>query len=123
MTTALTLRTIHVEGGADFAVLSRWFPAVQFKGASGKDKVRSKVEHSTSDCGVLDRDFATDEQVQASNAPESRIAILSRYCIENYLLEPDIIVAALTELNLPNEHPAGPTVKSSWKNTSIRRYL
>lgn len=106
MTTALTLHIVYVEGDDDLAVLSHWFPAVQFKKAGGKDEVRRRVENSIADCGVLDRDFATDEQVQASHTPESRIVILSRYCIENYLLEPDIIVAAMTELHRPDEHSA-----------------
>jgi hypothetical protein len=119
MTTALTVRTIHVEGDTDHKVLSRWFPAADFKAAQGKDQVRSRVENSTVDYGVLDRDFATDEQVQATRMPESRLIILSRYCIENYLLEPDIIAAAFAELNLTDEHPA-----HIWLDeTHIRRTL
>jgi hypothetical protein len=105
MTTALTVRTIHVKGDTDLKVLSRWFPAADFKAAKGKDQVQSRVENSTVDHGVLDRDFATDEQVQATRMPESRLVILSRYCIENYLLEPDIIAAALTKLNIGDAHP------------------
>ena len=106
MTTALTVRTIHVEGDTDLKVLSRWFPAMQFEEAGGKDKVRQRMKNSTVDYGVLDRDFATDEQVQASRMPESRLVILSRYCIENYLLEPDIIAAAFSALELTDGHPA-----------------
>lgn len=106
MTHALTLHTVYVEGEGDLGVLSRWFPEVQFKKAEGKDRVRSQVEGTLTDCGVLDRDFATDEQVTLSCEIESRVVILSRYCIENYLLEPEIIAAALARLDLAVEHPA-----------------
>ena len=110
MIPTLTVHTTYVEGGTDLTVLSKWFPAPNFAlpddDKGGKDKVRRKVKNSAIDCGVLDRDFATDEQVQASQLPESRIVILSRYCIENYLLEPDIIAAACAALNLGDEHPA-----------------
>jgi hypothetical protein len=119
MITSLTVHTIYVEGDDDLAVLSRWFPVTQFKKAGGKDEVRRRVENSAADCGVLDRDFATDAQVLASCTTAGRTVILSRYCIENYLLEPDIIAAACAALNLADEHPA-----HIWLDeTHIRRTL
>jgi hypothetical protein len=48
--------------------------------------------------GLLDRDFATDEQVITSRDPTSRVAIMRRYAIENYLLEPTIIAEAVRQL-------------------------
>ncbi len=118
MITTLTVHTIYVEGDDDLAVLSRWFPVIQFKKAGGKDEVRRCVENSAADRGVLDRDFATDAQVQASCATESRTVILSRYCIENYLLEPDIIAAAYAAVNLDAEHPA-----HQWLEETHIRYV
>jgi hypothetical protein len=117
MTAALTVRTVYVEGDDDLAVLTRWFPAAQFKKAGGKEEVRRRVEQSDRVYGVLDRDFATDAQVAAGIVPDSRLVILSRYCIENYLLEPDIITAALMQHPLAAGLPA-----ESWLDEAhIRR--
>jgi hypothetical protein len=94
MTDSLSLHNIYVEGDDDINIFSRWFPRLQFKKAGGKDEVKSKVERDDESYGLLDRDFATDDQVAASREPDSRLIIMRRYCIENYLLEPTIIAAA-----------------------------
>jgi hypothetical protein len=98
MTRSLSLQNIYVEGDDDVAVLSHWFPRLQFRAAHGKDQVRSKVAQDPASYGLLDRDFAPDEEVQASREPNSRMLIMQRYAIENYLLEPIIIAAAVRQL-------------------------
>jgi hypothetical protein len=98
MTRSLALYTIYVEGDDDRDILSPWFPHLQFKTAGGKDKVRRTVDEDQASYGLLDRDFAPEDQVAASREPHSRITIMQRYCIENYLLEPVIITAAVNPL-------------------------
>jgi len=104
MTRTLALRNIYVEGDNDRNILSSWFPRLQFETAGGKDKVKSKVEQDDLSYGLLDRDFATDDEVAASRAPHSRLVIMQRYCIENYLLEPTIIAAAVRQLSTVADH-------------------
>ncbi|MEA3342473.1 MAG: DUF4435 domain-containing protein [Chloroflexota bacterium] len=98
MTRSLSLQNVYVEGDDDVAVLSRWFPRLQFKASGGKDRVGRKVEQDSASYGLLDRDFAPDGEVKASRETRSRIMIMQRYAIENYLLEPDIIAAAVKQL-------------------------
>jgi hypothetical protein len=115
MTDSLSLHNIYVEGNDDIKILSRWFPRLQFVKARGKDSVKSKVEGDINSFGLLDRDFATEEDVAASREPGSRLAIMQRYCIENYLLEPSIIATAIRDLA---GHPP------DWlEETHIRRSL
>ncbi len=95
MTPLPPLQPVYVEGDDDINILSRWFPAIQLKAANGKDAVMAKVERDPKALGVRDRDFASDKEVSDSREPASRVAILKRYCIENYLLEPNIISAAV----------------------------
>ncbi len=98
MTRSLALRNIYVEGDDDVAILARWFPQSQFRKAGGKEEVERRVAGEPTSYGLLDRDFATDEQVAASRAPASRVTIMRRYTIENYLLEPAIIAEAMRQL-------------------------
>jgi hypothetical protein len=98
MTNVLTLHQVYVEGADDVAVPSRWFPRLQFRAMNGKEAVRSRVEQEVGSFGLLDRDFAAEADVEASRGPGSRLAIMRRYAIENYLLEPDIIAAAANTL-------------------------
>ena len=98
MTDSLSLSNIYVEGDDDANVLSRWFPRSHFIKAGGKDKVKSKVEQDDESDGLLDRDFADDDQAAASRETDSRLIIMQRYCIENYLLEPAIIATAVRQL-------------------------
>jgi hypothetical protein len=98
MTDSLSLHNIYVEGDADKAILSRWFPQLEFVKAGGKDKVKSEVEGDVNSYGLLDRDFASEEDVAASREPGRRLSIMRRYCIENYLLKPPIIATAVRGL-------------------------
>ncbi len=98
MTHSLALYTIYVEGDDDQGILSLWFPHLQFKAAGGKDNVKSRVDQDRASYGLLDRDFAAEDQVAASREPHSQIAIMRRYCIENYLLDPTIVTAAVGQL-------------------------
>lgn len=98
MTRSLSLQNIYVEGKSDVDVLSRWFPHLQFEAAGGKEQVRSRVERDPASHGLLDRDFTPEGEVQASREPDSRVVIMRRYTIENYLLEPAIIAAAVRQL-------------------------
>ena len=98
MTRSLSSRNVYVEGDDDVAVLSRWFPRLQFKVSGGKDQVGRKVEQDSASYGLLDWDFAPDGEVEASREPHSRIVIMQRYAIENYLLEPASIAAAVRQL-------------------------
>ncbi len=98
MTRSLSLQNIYVEGDDDVAVLSRWFPHLQFKPVDGKDNVRKKVKQDPASHGLMDRDFTPEGDVQASREPGSRVVIMRRYAIENYLLEPAIIAATVSQL-------------------------
>ena len=98
MTHPLTTKTVYVEGDDDVGILQIWFPGIPFTKAGGKDEVAKRTKEETACHGFKDRDFATDTEVAASRAPDSRLALLRRYCIENYLLEPDIIVSAVRSM-------------------------
>ena len=98
MTRSLSLRTIYVEGDDDVAVLSRWFPQLEFEAGGGKEQVRRKVTRNPASYGLLDRDFTPDAEVEASREPHSRVVVMRRYTIENYLLEPTIIATAVSQL-------------------------
>ncbi|MFQ5342613.1 MAG: DUF4435 domain-containing protein [Anaerolineae bacterium] len=98
MTRSLSLRTIYVEGNDDVAVLSRWFPHLEFEAAGGKEQVRRQVERNLASYGLLDRDFTPNAEVEASREPHSRVVVMRRYTIENYLLEPTIIATAVSQL-------------------------
>ncbi len=86
---------VCIEGKTDALVLPKWFPSVQFTPVGGKEQVKSRVNKQPLLHGLLDRDFVEDEAVAASQDQDSRLWILSRYSIENYLLEPAIIAGAL----------------------------
>ncbi|HBY96396.1 MAG TPA: hypothetical protein DEP84_21050 [Chloroflexi bacterium] len=98
MTSALSLRNIYVEGDDDVAVLSRWFPQLTFVPAGGKDEVRRRVAEDRASYGLLDRDFASDYEVDASRELNNRVVIMRRYTIENYFLDPSIVAEAIRQL-------------------------
>jgi hypothetical protein len=102
MTRSLAAHNIYVEGDDDLQVLSHWFPHLQFTVVGGKDQVRSHVSRDENRArashGLLDRDFAPDDEIADSRKAGSRLVIMRRYCIENYLLEPDIIASAVKSL-------------------------
>jgi hypothetical protein len=96
---------VFVEGKSDVAVLEAWFGRARFsfEQAGGNVGVSEAVHRERSrgeTCfGVVDRDFASDKEIAASQTTGSAVAILSRYCIENYLLEPHIL-SEVTKLPL-----------------------
>lgn len=95
----LTTKTVYVEGDDDVHILQAWFPNIQFTTAGGKDEVAKRTKADTACYGLKDRDFADDAAVAASRAPDSRLSLLRRFCIENYLLEPDIIAGAVRAMS------------------------
>ena len=119
MTHPLTAKTVYVEGDDDVRILKAWFPSIpSFTKAGGKDEVAKRTQSDTACHGLKDRDFATDTEVAASRAPDSRLALLRRYCIENYLLEPDIIASAMSAM------PALKPALATWEDHAfVRRQL
>ena len=115
MTHPLTTTTIYVEGDDDLRILRAWFPGIPFTKAGGKDEVAKRTKEETACHGFKDRDFATDTEVAASRAPDSRLALLRRYCIENYLLEPDIIASAVRAM------PAVASDLAAWMDEAFVR--
>ena len=91
MSRLLTPGTIFVEGDSDREILARWFVHLHFVAVNGKNNISKRVEQTSQSWGILDRDFVDEAAVNASRLPESRVIILRRYCIENYLLEPAMI--------------------------------
>jgi hypothetical protein len=102
-------KAILVEGDTDFKVFRYWY-SKEFgeklvfyackKEGGGKGCVKSRLEKAREvnipAYGIIDRDFCDDATVQASlNDPASRLFILSRHCIENYILEPDFVESVL----------------------------
>jgi hypothetical protein len=88
---------VYVEDNAD-TVWRIWFPpekGVRFVNVGDKAAVKRKGNLSF---GVVDRDFDDDEAVQESLAPGSRVCSISRYAVENYLLEPRAIADVVAGL-------------------------
>ena len=118
MTHPLTTTTVYVEGDDDLRILRAWFPNIQFTSVSGKDKVASRTEQHPACFGLRDRDFAGDAKVTAGRTPDSRLVLLRRFCIENYLLEPDIIADAVRAM------PAIASHLATWTDeTFVRKQL
>ncbi len=96
-------RLVLVEGDTDLAAFNEWFlereADLLFHVPSGGGAgVRAFLQQALAASstrrvyGIIDRDFCTDAQVEACLADEaSHLFILHRYCLENYLLEPDAI--------------------------------
>jgi len=95
---------VYVEDNAD-TIWRVWFPlekGVRFVDVGGKAAVKRKVCDDTQkgilSFGVVDRDFDSDEAVQRSLAPDSRVCVIGRYAVENYLLEPQAIADTVARL-------------------------
>ena len=95
-------KLVLVEGDDDLMVfeklyLERLVDVAFF--ATGGDQILENLLHDVQALrpdvetfGVRDRDFRSDAEVEASlTDPNSRLFILRRYCIENYLVEPQIV--------------------------------
>lgn len=113
MTRLSSKGVIYVEGADDKYILSKWFPHLLFEDAKGKDNVPKRVDQNQASFGLLDRDFYSTDEVEASREDHSRLVILRRYCIENYLLDPAIIADVAQRLN--NTH----AVLSSWSEENF----
>jgi hypothetical protein len=105
-------KAVIVEGVTDSTIFQTWYPEKDFgdrltirpcrKEGGGKRCVKSRLEEvrkfgetfgmDIPVYGIIDRDFCDDATVQVSlDTPEERLFILSRYCIENYVLEPGLV--------------------------------
>jgi len=106
---------VYVEGQTDANILSQWFPNLTFKNADGEKNVRKEVGRSPKSWGLIDRDFDTPSELSLAQNDVSRVSILERYCIENYLLEPEpiSIVARKYEERSPK--------LSNWTNVGFVR--
>ena len=88
---------VLVEGDVDREVLREWFEAerveVEFYDCGGIIPLTKLLNEYLSNStqkrayGITDRDFRSDEEVEASYAESSHQFILRRYAMENYLLE------------------------------------
>jgi len=94
-----TRKLVLLEGDDDVEVIKEWFREdlgdILFYAAEGNMNVESYLNSILSYSsrreiyGIIDRDFRTDEEVTHHNTDENtRLYILYRYAIENYLLEP-----------------------------------
>ena len=114
---ALTIRTgagvaVIVEGGQgdDEWIYGQWFSdrarRVTFHGRDGWAKVVEAVEKLGELCrrtavfGILDRDFADDDELRAQSDTGSEGAVFRtpRYDIESYLLTPDCWQATIADI-------------------------
>jgi hypothetical protein len=97
---------VLVEGDDDRYVLREWFKEflseVEFYDCGGINNLNKWLEDLLSHgalkraYAITDRDFRADAEVDGSYAEDSRLFILRRYAIENYLLEPHPLWEVLT---------------------------
>ena len=108
-------RLVLLEGASDVAVFREWYrdrrDVIEFfspevpQGRSGVENLLNRIlAQSTSpnprEYGIVDRDFREDAEVESVLAdPNTRLFILRRYCIENYLLEPVAVAEELRVLS------------------------
>jgi len=99
---------VLVEGECDATVFNDWYlerqADVTFFATSGKDDLVALLgtvaaqRPDVSAFGIRDRDFKSDDEVQAAlDDPSANLFLLRRYAIENYLLEPDAISEELRQ--------------------------
>jgi hypothetical protein len=97
---------VLVEGRDDREVFSEWYRDqlgdLYFYDAGGDLSLERLLEECLALSihrrvyGIRDRDFRSDEEVQAAlDDPSARLFILRRYAIENYLLEPAAVCEEL----------------------------
>lgn len=106
-------KLIWVEGPDDKETLREWFMErlgeVEFYAAGGWKTVENKLqEYLAHDIpnvyGIIDRDFRSADEVESAfQNPETRLFILRRYAIENYLLEPTALREELRLYYKPND--------------------
>ncbi len=90
-------KIVLLEGIDDLYVFNEWFDSndIFFHSAGGCKNIKIFLQELLPKSpqkeiyGIIARDFHTDEEVQASlNDKTSHLFILTRYALENYLLEP-----------------------------------
>ena len=96
-------KLVFLEGDDDLRVFKTWFQQdlsrIYFFAAGGCSNVKrflqETLEHSTKKkiYGIIDRDFRTEEEVKSDKT--ENLFILTRYAIENYLLEADAVCDTL----------------------------
>jgi len=90
---------VFLEGKDDIEVFEEWFKEdlsdIYFYAPGGSCKVENFLQktleksHKGQVYGIIDRDFRTEQEVNASlNDKSAHLFILRRYALENYLLEP-----------------------------------
>lgn len=95
-------KIVLLEGDTDCEIFEEWYEEhldkLYFRPAGGYTGVESLLNTALSYSvykrmyGIIDRDFHEDAEVAASlNNTTSHLYILTRYCIENYLLEPSAL--------------------------------
>lgn len=112
--------TIKVEGKDDLKILDQLFATnSKFDIAGSKRQVRKSVEKDDTCCGVVDRDFDDDETVERSRMEGARCAILKRYSLENYLIDPTYLFQLAQSLHA-DQHENWSSVEKI-RNLIIRR--
>lgn len=97
--------TVQVEGTDDQEILDLMLPFKGvYKAAGNKAKVQRTVQKNEALCGIVDRDFDSDELVEQSRQKGKRLAILRRYSLENYLLEPAYLYTFAKRIGA-DQHP------------------
>ena len=115
---------VYVEDNAD-SVWRVWFPpekGYRFIDVGSKVEVRRRVQDDLRkgilSFGVVDRDFDDDQTVENSLAPDSHVHVISRYAVENYLLEPHAIARTAAQL------PAVARSEPQWREpTRVEQFL
>jgi hypothetical protein len=112
-------KLVLLEGSTDVDVFKEWYrdrlSQIAFFPAKGHPNVKSFLEtilaQSTTKraYGIIDRDFRDEAEVNAALVnPDEHLFILYRYALENYLLEPAVVLEELrlfrgAELTLADE--------------------
>ncbi len=96
---------VFVEGTDDQYAFRMWFEdhlsEVEFYECGGVFQVEKLLAEFLAQSsfkrgyGIIDRDFRTDELVEESRRPDSHCFVLSRYSLENYLVDVQPICAEL----------------------------
>ena len=96
-------RLVLVEGDTDLAAFNEWFlerdaELLFHVPGGGGEGVRAFLQQTLDASvtkrvyGIIDRDFRAEAEVEdCLNDAASHLFILRRYCLENYLLEPEVL--------------------------------
>jgi hypothetical protein len=95
-------KAVFVEGKTDEHIFEQWYEKeldkILFHKCGGSPQVKKWLnkfaERNIPAHGVIDRDFLTDEEISVVEQTAG-LYVLSRYAIENYLLEPNAVFEEL----------------------------